>query len=109
MSEILLKNVALWPGYGPSVQPDMSILLSKGKVSRIAPSSVIEEPEGARVVDGAGATAIPGLSDIHVHLTTNSDMRQVVDNATASRPLRRVSPRCASWGIAIAATWSCRP
>ena len=34
------------------------------------------------MVDGAGATAIPGLSDIHVHLTTNSDMRQVVDNAT---------------------------
>ncbi len=82
MSEILLKNVALWPGYGPSVQPDMAILLSKGKVARIAPSSVIEAPEGARVVDGAGATAIPGLSDIHVHLTTNSDMRQVVDNAT---------------------------
>lgn len=82
MSEILLKNVALWPGYGPRVQPDMAILLSKGKVARIAPSSVIEAPEGARVVDGAGATAIPGLSDIHVHLTTNSDMRQVVDNAT---------------------------
>lgn len=77
-----ITDVALWPGEGTEVRPSVTILLEGRRVAAIAPAQSFEVPADARRVDGGGATAIPGLSDVHVHLTTNSDLRQVVDNAT---------------------------
>jgi imidazolonepropionase-like amidohydrolase len=82
MTATVLKNVTVWPGYGQATQTGMSILIDKTKILEIAPSEILETPLDAEIRDCQGATAIPGLSDIHVHLTTNSDMRQIVDNAT---------------------------
>lgn len=82
MTPLLLRNVNLWPGYGTTTQPGMSILIDKSRIAEVAPATVLEPPSGAKVIDCGDATAIPGLSDIHVHLTTNSDMDQIVDNAT---------------------------
>lgn len=82
MTATVVKNVSLWPGYGTELQAGMSVLMVEGRIKKIAPDDRIDYPEGTRVVDGSGTTAIPGLSDIHVHLTTNSDMSTIVDNAT---------------------------
>ncbi|MFN4160164.1 MAG: amidohydrolase family protein [Gemmobacter sp.] len=80
MTTTLIRNVDLWPGQGPEVQRGVSILMVAGRIAEVG--ATIDPPPGATVIDGAGATAIPGLSDIHVHLTTNSDLTQTVDNAT---------------------------
>lgn len=77
-----VTNVDLWPGEGTQVQRSVTILLEGSRIAAIAPSGELAAPEDARLVDGSGATAIPGLSDVHVHLTTNSDFGQIVDNAT---------------------------
>lgn len=81
MTATLIRNVDLWPGQGPEVQRGVSILLVEGRIAEVA-ADIDRPPAGCTVIDGTGATAIPGLSDIHVHLTTNSDMTQTVDNAT---------------------------
>lgn len=82
MTITFLKNVDVWRGEGAQIDRGFSILMQDGKIAELAPADVLVVPEGARTIDCTGATAIPGLADIHVHLTTNSDMGTVVDNAT---------------------------
>ncbi|WP_175544839.1 metal-dependent hydrolase family protein [Roseovarius azorensis] len=60
----------------------MTILIENGRIAQIDPGDTLSAPGSSKIVDCHGATAIPGLSDIHVHLTTNSDLGRVVDNAT---------------------------
>jgi len=81
MTVTLIRNIDLWPGQGPDVQRGVSILMVNGRIAEV--SADVAPPEGGcTVIDGAGATAIPGLADIHVHLTTNSNLTETVDNAT---------------------------
>ena len=80
--EIIIDDVALWRGKGETVEPGMAIRLANGRIAEIARKGTIAVPADSEFVDGAGTTAIPGLCDAHVHLTTNSDYRKVVDNAT---------------------------
>ncbi len=52
---------------GKLVQPAV-IVIEKGKISAINPSSV---PAGAKLIDLAGKTLLPGMIDAHVHLDMN--------------------------------------
>ncbi len=79
---LFLRNLSLWPGEGPKLQPSMAILIENGVFSAVAPEAELQPPGNAAVIDAGGAVAIPGLTDAHVHLTTNSDFDTTVDNAT---------------------------
>jgi imidazolonepropionase-like amidohydrolase len=48
---------------------DQTVVIEKDRVAAIGPSSSTEIPSGARVLDGSGKFLIPGLADMHVHLT----------------------------------------
>ncbi len=80
--ETLIENVAVWRGRGEHVETAMAIRIENGRIAAIAPTGTLSAGPQATVVDGTGATAIPGLCDIHVHLATNSDYGRIVDNAT---------------------------
>jgi len=53
---------------GPS-QPDSTVLLSGQRITAVGPSSSMNIPRGAKIIDGHGKFLIPGLADMHVHLT----------------------------------------
>ena len=82
MSETIIDNISLWRGKGDRLEGGMSIRMAEGRICEIAPAGTMIPGPGVYVEDGSGATAIPGLCDIHVHLATNSDYRNIVDNAT---------------------------
>lgn len=80
--DLIIDNVALWRGKGDAIEPGMAIRIAGGRIAEIARKGDIARAQDTGIIDGAGTTAIPGLIDAHVHLTTNSDYRKVVDNAT---------------------------
>src|SRR3954451_2338121 len=47
-----------------------TIVVENGRISRI--DSGFTAPAGAIVVDERGKTVMPGMTDVHVHLTSNS-------------------------------------
>ena len=66
-SALLLRDVRVFDGVGPALSPRTDVLVRGNTIERIAPG--IDAPAGARVIDGAGRTLMPGLIDVHVHMT----------------------------------------
>jgi imidazolonepropionase-like amidohydrolase len=56
---------AAQPARGPS-----TVIVENGRISRI--ENGFTAPAGATVVDQRGHTVMPGMTDVHVHLTMNS-------------------------------------
>lgn len=66
-SALLIANVRVFDGVGPASSAPTDVLVRGNMIERIAPD--IEAPAGARIIDGAGRTLMPGLIDVHVHMT----------------------------------------
>jgi imidazolonepropionase-like amidohydrolase len=62
-------------GTGADPRPHTSVLVEHGRIAGVAPAGTIAVPDGARTIDCAGRTLMPGLTDAHVHfgLTAASD------------------------------------
>jgi imidazolonepropionase-like amidohydrolase len=64
-NDLLIINARLIDGTGAGPQKGRSILIREGRIVEIGE---MQSAEGARVLDLAGATVLPGIIDAHVHL-----------------------------------------
>ena len=55
------------------VWPDQTILIADGLIRAVGPAERLRPPAGARVLDGRGRWAIPGLWDMHAHIDDTGD------------------------------------
>jgi imidazolonepropionase-like amidohydrolase len=70
--------------------PDTTILIGGGRFLSVAPSYRVRVPDGVRVVQAAGRFAVPGLIDMHVHVSTFANVPlelYVVNGVTTIRDL----------------------
>ena len=65
---LAIIHAAVIDGTGAPAMMDMTILVDGERIAAIGPSARMAVPHGTRVVDARGRFAIPGLSDMHVHL-----------------------------------------
>ncbi len=66
---ILITNARLFDGTGAAARP-AAILIVDGVIARIGKDAAsVNAPSDAKVVDAAGKTVMPGLIDLHTHLT----------------------------------------
>ena len=78
---LVVTNVTVIDATGAPARPDMTVVISNGRISAIGPSGLIKAPPGSEVIDAAGKYLIPGLWDMHLHLTIIPDQaitRQVI-------------------------------
>ncbi len=54
---------------GAPPQPDSTVVISDSRITAVGPSSSLHIPSGTKVIDASGKFLIPGLADMHVHLT----------------------------------------
>src|SRR5579884_2947950 len=73
-----------------------TIIVENGRVARIEPG--FTAPAGATVVDERTRTVLPGMTDVHVHLTMNSGEPWYVEYT-----LKRSNPYSATVGLTHAA------
>jgi imidazolonepropionase-like amidohydrolase len=69
---IAITHARLLDGTGTPAVDDATILI-EGKTIKAVGRSDLKIPAGAHVIDAKGKTAIPGLADMHVHLTGGWD------------------------------------
>ena len=67
------------------LRSNQTIVISGDRIRRVGASSSIDVPAGANVIDLSNATVLPGLIDMHVHLTGDPEA-QGYENLAASVP-----------------------
>jgi len=66
---LALIHAIVIDGTDQAPRTDMTVVLDGGRITLIAPSAQTQPPHAARVVDATGKFVIPGLWDMHVHLS----------------------------------------
>lgn len=70
--QMAIVGASIWPGVGPDLLANHTVVTSGRRIVSVGPADETAVPAGARTIQGAGLTVIPGLIDVHVHLGTNS-------------------------------------
>ncbi|HWZ58235.1 MAG TPA: amidohydrolase family protein [Gemmatimonadaceae bacterium] len=66
---LAITHVTVIDCTGAVPTPNATVVIASGRITAIGPSDSVTIPAGARVVDGSGKFLIPGLWDMHGHLT----------------------------------------
>ena len=93
-----LKNAVLIDGTGKEPIPQCTILMEHGKFKEIGTD--IPVPSGAMVMDLQGKTVIPGLIDVHVHISGSSRLdRPGMSHLVPSYDFAEMREGCLRWGV----------
>src|SRR5215470_12242380 len=65
---LVLRGGRIFDGTGAAAR-EGTLVLERNKILKILPASSTDWPKTAEVVDVAGKTILPGLIDLHTHLT----------------------------------------
>lgn len=63
---VLFRGVRVFDGVGPALSAPTNVLVRGNTIEAIGPTAAAD---GARIVEGRGRTLMPGLIDVHVHMT----------------------------------------
>ncbi len=66
---VAFTDVTVVDGTGAAPKPHVTVIVADGRIAKIGPGRTTAVPADAQVVSGAGKVLIPGLWDMHVHLT----------------------------------------
>jgi imidazolonepropionase-like amidohydrolase len=66
---LAIAHVTVIDVTGGPPQPDSTVLVSSTNIAAVGRSSAIRIPPGAQILDATGKFLIPGLADMHLHLT----------------------------------------
>jgi imidazolonepropionase-like amidohydrolase len=67
-TQILFENVTVFDGQSGFLTNNVNVWIEEGLIKSISPT-IVELPEGVLRIQGNGKTLMPGLIDVHVHLT----------------------------------------
>jgi len=65
---VALTHVTVIDATGTPAQPDMTVIISGGRITTLGPAVKVVVPAGARAIDATGKFLIPGLWDMHIHI-----------------------------------------
>jgi hypothetical protein len=71
-SDLLIRNATIIDVATGRATPQRSILIHNSQIAAIGPS--IHAPKATRIIDASGKFVIPGLWDMHVHLTARNQL-----------------------------------
>lgn len=69
-ADTLFRDVRVFDGSSSGLSAPTDVLVSGNRIARIAPAQAA--PAGGTVIEGRGRTLMPGLIDVHVHMTFSS-------------------------------------
>src|SRR5580658_141696 len=70
---LAITHVTLIDGTGAAALPDMTVLIADERIAAIGPSPSVSISRSTKTLDATGKVLMPGLVDMHVHLTGASE------------------------------------
>ena len=81
MTGVVLDNVAVFDGTGAAPRAGMRVEIAGGRIAEVGPAlGAGAEPGDGRVIALDGATVLPGLTDLHVHVVWDGSANPVATN-----------------------------
>ncbi len=84
---LVVENIAIYDVSSGEVRSDRTIVILDGIISQIGVRSSIIIPDDATVIVGTGLTAMPGLTDAHVHMNEIDAGTFLANGVTSVREL----------------------
>jgi imidazolonepropionase-like amidohydrolase len=66
---LAIRNVTVIAMTGSGSMPATTVVIRGDRIAAIGPSNEVTIPTGARVIDGTGRFLLPGLIDMHAHVS----------------------------------------
>jgi len=66
----LLRDISVIDGLGNLPVKGQDVLIANGKIQAVGKSGSLDVPGDAQIIAGDGLTAMPGLIDAHIHLSS---------------------------------------
>ena len=79
-NRIMFTNVNVFDGVSDSLTMNASVLVEDNLIAAAGPSITL--PEGTEVIDGGGRTLMPGIMDMHVHMSLYRPVGSIRDELT---------------------------
>jgi imidazolonepropionase-like amidohydrolase len=82
---VALTHVRLVDGTGAAAKDDQTVVIQNGRIAQVGPAAQVQPPAGARVMDLAGHTVLPGFVGLHDHTYYTTSGRATQLNVSAPR------------------------
>lgn len=70
-------GVTVVPADRQRVIPDQTVVIERGRISKLGPAAKVKVPVGATRVDGAGKFLMPGIAEMHGHLPNDQQPEEI--------------------------------
>ncbi|HEX3534544.1 MAG TPA: amidohydrolase family protein [Gemmatimonadaceae bacterium] len=70
---LVFRNANLFDAVNARMIPHTTVVISGNKIQSVSPDQSASIPTGAQVIDAAGKALLPGLWDMHVHVSPGTD------------------------------------
>lgn len=70
---LVIRHANLFVAESALVRPRTTIVATGNRITAVGPDDGMSVPEGAQVIDATGKTLLPGLWDMHVHISPGED------------------------------------
>ena len=84
---IVFTHANVFDATSATIVPDQTVVVTGNKIQSVGPARDASLPQGAEVVDASGKTLLPGLWDMHAHVSDNDGMLNLAAGVTTVRDL----------------------
>ncbi len=85
---LVIRHARLFVAESASVRPGATVVVVGNRITAVGSDAQIRIPEQAEVIDAAGKTLLPGLWDMHVHISPGEDgLLHIAAGVTSARDM----------------------
>jgi imidazolonepropionase-like amidohydrolase len=84
---LALRHARLFDPGTKTMQPDMTVVVAGDRIQAVGKDAEVTVPAGYEVVDAGGKALLPGLWDMHVHLSEEQGIFDLASGITSVRDL----------------------
>jgi hypothetical protein len=99
---IAIIGVHVIPMSAERIDSARTVIIADGRILAVEPDARARIPRGARIIEGRGRYLLPGLVDMHVHLTTSEELGMYPGYGVLAVRDLNGSPQTLAWRDSIA-------
>ncbi len=84
---LVIRHARLFDPTTKTTLPEMTVVVSGNHIQAVGKDSEVALPTGVEVIDAQGKTLLPGLWDMHVHLTEEQGLFDLASGVTSVRDM----------------------